>query len=563
MKRRDDAIKQLEGKLSELERDYLKLWQERFAAKSERYIDDPDQLRIDFGDTDQAADAAAGLAEALEEADVAQPPRRKPRKKRDESLPSHLPRKEIIVDASDDDKQCATHGDKELLPESMWDVVEKQVYVPPQLFVEVRKYKKYVCKGQPQCGVSSAERPTGIVEGDKYDTSVATEILVNKAAYHLPVYRQQDMFAGTGWTPSRSTMLNILKRCHFILEPLLNYFKDVVLTDSSVACDDTGVTLLYPKEPPDFSAIDPDDHKQQRIAEVFNEALKEGKPSIRAKMWAYRGVKVKLNVFDFTVSRHRDGPNSFFENYRGTILGDCWHGFGAIAAESSGTIVRAACNSHARRKFEDAIDYPADRRRWMKWFQELFDIETRAKLLSPEERLAVRQSEAKGIWDSMRDELDSIDERTKQVVLPKSDLRKALNYLRNHWTELTRYLHDANLPLDNNECEQLMKQVGLGRKNWLFCGSVAGGERNAGFMTLTSSAHRNDLDIWAYVNDILRRLLAGETNYEPMLPWNWATEHPENIRTFRQEERRQRDLRKRTHRAKRRARKRLLTQREK
>ena len=116
-----------------------------------------------------------------------------------------------------------------------------------------------------------------------------------------------------------------------------------------VACDDTDVTLLYPKEPPDFSAIDPEDHKQQRVAEVFNEALKEGKPSIRAKMWAYRGVEVKLNVFDYTVSLHRDGPNSFFENYRGTILGDCWHGFGAIAAESSVSIVRAACSSHARR----------------------------------------------------------------------------------------------------------------------------------------------------------------------------------------------------------------------
>ena len=84
-----------------------------------------------------------------------------------------------------------------------------------------------------------------------------------------------------------------------------------------------------------------------------------------------------------------------------------------LPSESSGAIVRAACNSHARRKFEDAIDYPADRRRWMKWFQELFDIETRAKVLSPEERLAVRQSEAKAIWNAMREELDSIDERTE------------------------------------------------------------------------------------------------------------------------------------------------------
>ncbi len=280
-------------------------------------------------------------------------------------------------------------------------------------------------------------------------------------------------------------------------------------------------------------------------------------------MWAYRGNSIKLNVFDFTVSRHRDGPDSFFEGYQGTILGDCWHGFGAIAAESDGAIVRAACNSHARRKFEDAMDYPKDRRRWMKWYQELFDIETRGKPLSDEERLQLRQTEAKAIWAQMQEELDTIDQRTQQVVLPKSDLRKALNYLRNHWTELTRYLDDPQLPIDNNLCEQLMKQIAVGRKNWLFCGSVAGGQRAAGFFTLVSSAHRNDLDVWAYVNDILKRLLAGETDYEPMLPWNWAAAHPEHIREFRRDERRQRDARKQDTRAKRRARKKLLENRSK
>lgn len=558
--RRDDVIKQLEAKLEAAEKDYLKLWQERFAAKSERYVDTPDQLRIDFGDTDDAADAANGLADAVEEADTIPEHKRRKPKKRDESLPAHLHRIEIIEDAAGADKQCATHGEKTQLPEPMWDVVEKLVFVPGTLHVEVRKYPKYACQNEPECGIASAERPTGIVEGDKYDTSVAAEILVNKFAYHLPIYRQQDLFAGTGWTPSRSTMLNILTRCYFVIMPLLAYFKHVVRSDSIVACDDTGLTLLYPKVPPDFDLSDP---KQKRTAEVFEEALKENKPSINAKMWAYRGQTVKLNVFDFTVSRHRDGPDLFFEDYTGTILGDCWHGFGAIAAESEGDILRAACNSHARRKFEDATDYPADRRKWMNWYHELFDIESKAKSMSDDERVLLRQSESKAIWDEMRTELDTIDDRTVQVVLPKSDLRKALNYLKNHWTELTRYIDDGKLPMDNNECEQLMRQVALGRKNWMFAGSVAGGERNAGFLTLVSSAHRNDLDVWAYVNDILQRLLAGETDYEPMLPWNWAAAHPESIREFRKEERRQREDRRQTTRAKRRARNKDLQERTK
>jgi hypothetical protein len=90
-----------------------------------------------------------------------------------------------------------------------------------------------------------------------------------------------------------------------------------------------------------------------------------------------------------------------------------------------------------------------------------------------------------------------------------------------------------------------MKQVALGRKNWLFAGSVAGGERTAGFLTLASSALRNDLDVWQYVKDVLDQLLAGVTEYEPLLPWNWAADHPEAIRHYRVDERKERTDRKR------------------
>ena len=549
--RRNDSIRQLEAKIEQQQKEYLKLWQECFGTKSERYIADPDQLKIDFGDTPESEDAAEGLHQAVEEAELEIPAhKRRVRKKRNESLPAHLPRTEIIHDVPEEAKACSQHGAKTQLPDEMSDRREKLVYVPASCHVEVHVYPKYSCPGCSECGITSAERPTGIVEGDRYDTSIAAQIITQKYAYHLPLYRQQDVFAGTGWTPSRSTLSNILTNCDYILEPLLAYFKQTLQQDSIVACDDTGLTLLYPKVPPDFDETDP---KQKRIAEVFVEALAQNKSSINAKMWAYRGVTTKLNVFDFTVSRHRDGPDLFFENYRGTLLGDCWHGFGAIAAESDGQIVRAACNAHARRKFEDAKDYPADRHRWMQWFQELYDLETQAKKLSAEERLKLRQTEARAVWNQMEAELVAIDDRTKQVVLPKSELRKALNYTGNHWQELTRYLDDASLPMDNNECEQLMKQVAIGRKNWMFAGSVAGGERTAGFMTLVSSAHRNDLDVWTYVNDVLTRILAGQTDYAPLLPWNWAAEHPEAIRTYRQEERRTRDVRKEDKRDRRRA----------
>ena len=550
---KDQLIAALTRERDEYRLAYDRLMHERFRNRSERYIDNPDQLRLDLGDTDEAADAALGLGEAVEELQTIPEHTRRTRRKpqRDERLPEHLERYEVVAEASDSVKHCETHGERTLLPESMWDKTERLEFERPRLRVRVTKYPKYVCPGQPDCGVGSPQRPTGIVEGDRYDSSIATEIITGKFAYHLPLYRLQDYFAGCGWTPSRGTQCNILENSLFLVEPLLNHFRRTLKTDGWIGCDDTGLTLLYPKSLPTFDLTDP---KQRRIHEVFTAALAENKSSINAKMWAYRGVTVKLNVFDFTVSRHRDGPELFFSDFIGTLQGDCWQGFEAITVASDGRMMRSACNAHARRKFENSVGYPADRQQWLQWYQQLYDIEDRAKALEVAERLEMRQSEAKPIWDTICQWLEDIERRTTNVILPKSDLAKAINYVRNHFVELQRYLDDGMLPIDNNETEQLMRQVALGRKNWMFAGSVAGGERNAAFLTLASSAIRNNLDVWAYVKDCLDQLLAGSTNYDALLPWNWAEAHPESIRQYRAAERRDRDSRKRATRAERRKR---------
>jgi len=200
----------LEEKLQAAQRDYLKLWRERFEARSERYIADPDQLRIDFDNSNEAADVAAGLQEDVEEAELIPAHLRRKGKPRSEALPAHLPRVDIEVDAEDSDKTCLTYGAKKLLPQTMWDVREKLICQPAKIHVQRYTYKKYVCAGQPECGVATASRPAGLVEGDKYDTSVAAQIISSKYRYHLPLYRQQDVLAGSGWTPSRSTLTSIL-----------------------------------------------------------------------------------------------------------------------------------------------------------------------------------------------------------------------------------------------------------------------------------------------------------------------------------------------------------------
>lgn len=543
------TIEQLRREKQEVEVAFAEYIERLFRKRSERYINDPSQLRLDLGNTEAAADAAEGLAQAVEEASrtvevQAYERRRHLRSQRKEELPDHLPRYEVEASVAEDVKHCPQHGARTLIG---YDTVETLEFERPKLRVRVTKYAKYACPSHANCGVASSERPTGLVEGDRYDSSVAAEIITAKYGFHLPVYRQQDMFAGGGWTPQRSTLLNILEASAFVLRPLAEHLKKVVLAGDIIGTDDTRVTLLLPATIPRAEVDDP---KSQRIHEVFSEAAAEGRRSVTARMWAYRSVTQPLSVFDFTVSRHRDGPDLMLADFCGTLVADCYSGYEGITLRSDGRIRRGACVAHARRKVFDAKEvYPLESSVVLAKFQQLYDIEDRAKAMSPEDRLRLRQSEAAKVWGSLDEWLKG---EAAGRVLPKSKLGQAQGYLRNHWEPLQTYLSDGRIPIDNNEVEQLMKQVALGRKNWLFIGSVAAGERAADFFTLVSSAVRNDLDVWAYLKDVLDRLLAGETDYTVLRPDVWRQTHPEAIREYRVTERRDRADRKQYRRAARR-----------
>ena len=538
----------LEQEKQELKLAFDELMRRAFQRRSERYINAPNQLRLDFGDSDEAADAAAGLAEAVEESQQTIPEhtRRRPgRKPRNEQLPEHLPRYEVEAEVPDEVKHCEEHGERKLIG---YDTTETLEFERPKLRVRVTRYPKYACPDEPACGVASPERPTSLVEGDRYDTSIAAEVITGKYGFHLPIYRQQDYFAGSGWIPSRSTLLNLLTASAFVIEPLVDHFKQLVLASGRVGTDDTTVTLLLPETIP---KLEPDDPKSQRIHDVFSNAIEQGKRSITGRMWAYRSITIPLNVFDFTVSHHRDGPDLFLQGFTGTLLGDCYSGYQGIDLRSGGSIVRAACNAHARRKVFDARDnYPLEASLLLARYQQLYDIEDRARTMSADERLELRQAEAAPVWASLGEWLDS---EAAAAILPKSKLSQALGYLRNHWDALQVYLSDGYLPIDNNEVEQLMKQVALGRKNWLFAGSVAAGERAADFFTLVTSAVRNDLDVWAYIKDVLDVLLAGSTDYDSLRPDVWKESHPEAVREYRAVERRDRADRQQRRRAQRRS----------
>ena len=376
----------------------------------------------------------------------------------------------------------------------------------------------------PPHGILQAPREVTLIPGGRFGFGVATEVLFSKFVLHVPLYRQQDMWAQSGWSPSRSTLGQIVTVSAGLFRPLAELMRQRILATMVLGTDDTPVTLLTPGV---------------------------GEGSREARFWLYRGRNAApYNVFAFTDSRAREGPDRFLETFQGIITGDCYSGYVNIEKVTRGRIRFSACLAHARRKiFEAREQQPALSSQILAVMGELYDVEDRARALDDAGRLALRQNESVPVMVRLRAVLDSEAARN---VLPKSRFGEALGYLRNHWEAFQLYLQDGRLPIDNNDVERDLRRIALGRKNWLFLGSEDAGERTATILTVVGSAHRHDLDVWAYLRDVLERLARGTTDLEALLPDVWKAAHPEHVRTFREQEKQERADARRYRRARRR-----------
>ena len=441
---------------SELNLTLQKLLHRLYGSRHERHAD-PNQLQLNFGDDpavqEGLADAQAEAEKIVQTISYEREVKKKEKQPRNEAFPAHLERYEVTAAAAPEDQQCVAHGEKELIGH---DRVETLEFQRPKLLVKVTLYPKYACVGQAECGVSQPPRPTNtLVEGNRYDTSLGAEIVTAKFDFHLPIYRQQDIFAGSGWLPSRSTLLNIQASVAYVFEPLYDYYAAHVRSSPVIPCDETGVMLLLP---PEIPLPQPDSPRSERIHEVLSAARAKGAKHVLARMWAYRSLgPTGADVFDFTVSRHRDGPQEFLRDYTGKLLGDCYSGFESIQLASESRIVRAACHAHSRRYVHDArAHHPQECAYLLALYRQLFDVEDQVRGKSAEEVLARRQQLSAPLMKELRTWLDG---PLAARVVPKSLLGKAVGYLRNQWDALNVFLSDGRVPLDNNETEQLMKTI--------------------------------------------------------------------------------------------------------
>ena len=395
-------------------------------------------------------------------------------------------------------------------------------YVPSKLEVHEHIRPKYACR-YCKDGVSSPPPPERPIARGIAGPGLISQILVSKFSDHLPLHRQEDIFVRHGLHLARSTQCDWVSAAAELLKPVYELQRELTVRSAVMWTDDTTVTVLTGDE----------------------------KGSCQGRFWTYVGDdQHPYSVYDFTMSRRRDGPQKFLAGFSGYLQADAYGGYDAIYLGDEQKVIEVACWAHARRKFFDAREnYPREAHQMLEWIQQLYDIEDRAREMLPEARRQLRCAEANPVLDRIDDCLTQL----QHTVLPKTALAKAVTYARNQWTALCCYTTDGRLTIDNNTAERTLRHQAIGRKNWLFLGSENAGPRAAILYTIMAGAKRHRLEPWSYVKDSLIRLRADSCHLEELLPDRWAASHPQFVLTHRLEESRQKASAKKKRRKERRA----------
>ncbi len=376
------------------------------------------------------------------------------------------------------------------------DVSEKLHFRPAQFYKEQHVRGKWVCD---QCDTLTQQAmPAYVIDKGMASPELLSHVLVSKYADHLPLYRQRQIFIRAGVDLSRSTLSDWIGRCGVELEPLANALKQVVLQQRVIHADETPVTIM-------------------RMGE------NDKKPK-KGYVWAYATTQynpVQAVIYDFQDSRSGQHAEEFLKGWQGYLVCDDYSGY--KARFKSGQVIEVGCMAHARRKFHElhVTGKSQVAEQALVLIQKLYAIEAELRKKTDstaEQRCEYRQQHSQPVMQQLYEWLNQ-----HHLTVPSSSpTAKAINYTLKRWPALSRYLDDGNLPICNNWVENQMRPWALGRKNWLFAGSLRSGQRAANIMTLIQSAKLNGLDPYAYLSDVLKRLPTHKvTQIEELLPHQW------------------------------------------
>jgi transposase len=342
--------------------------------------------------------------------------------------------------------------------------------------------------------VVTAQKPLAPVEKGLAGPGLLAHVAVSKFGDHLPLHRQEAIFARQGVDLSRQTMCDWMRQCAELVGPLADLMKERVLSSKVVQTDDTPVPVLDPELP----------------------------RTRTGRIWTYVGDALHpYTVYDYTPNRCREGPDEFLKDFHGYLQADAYSGYDQIYKEAGRGITEVACMAHARRKYFEAQSSDIMRSTVMlAYFHLLYEVEreAREKQLDAAGRLALRRERSQPMLDGIQAYL----ERERPQMLPKSPIGQAMAYTLSNWEALVRYAKDGDLEIDNNGAERSLRGVAVGRRNWTFFGSDNGGRTAAVLTSLIATAKRLHIDPFAYLRDVFARISAHPQNrLEELLPDRW------------------------------------------
>jgi transposase len=479
---KDQELVYRQTRIDQLTHEMAMLKRYQFGRRSEQLDSTQASLLDEMIDADIAAleeELAQLSRKPVVPADVAQKPKRSP-------LPANLPRR--VIAHEPDSTMCGCGCAMKRIGE---DVAEKLDYVPGVFTVERHVRGKWVCANCET--LTQAPVPAHVIDKGIPTAGLLAQVLVAKYADHLPLYRQETIFARAGLALPRSTLGQWVGVCGVRLQPLVDALRKELLTHGVLHADETPVQMLDPGK----------------------------KKTHRAYLWAYcptnyaamRGV-----VYDFAPSRAGEHARAFLKDWQGKLVCDDYAGY---KASFGAGVIEIGCMAHARRKFYDlhANHQSQLAEHALTFIGALYDVEREVKPLNSADRCRMRHEKARPIVDALYTWMLA----QRQKVPEGSAIAKALDYSLKRWVALTRYLNDGEVPIDNNWVENQIRPWAIGRSNWLFAGSLRAGQRAAAVMSLVRSAQLNGLDPHAYMKDVLARLpTQRQSEIGELLPHRWV-----------------------------------------
>ncbi|MFH1971149.1 MAG: IS66 family transposase [Patescibacteria group bacterium] len=474
----------LQNKVTELQEQLEWFQNQLFGRKSEKIIIDPKnqyyQLAFDGFEVD--------TLEVQEGTTIPSHKRIKPnRNGKDKiTLPPNIPVETIILDIPEDQKFCKETG--EPLVKIGEEITHKLAHKPGSHFIKEFIRPKYAL---PDEGILTAELPDSIIPRCRADESFLAEILTRKFADHTPLYRISEILTRQGIGVSRKLLSQWVVRLGLALKPLRDEMLKQILESKNIFVDETTVRFIEKK-------------------------------SKQGYLWTICGGMASdppYRIYNFTENRKHEHILHVLKNYKGVVHSDKYGAYLKLAQNKE--IIWSPCWSHVRRKFFEAKSGDTSFREWvLEEIQKLFKLEEKAWLLSAEERLEIRKKEEEPIIDELIEKIR--DKLTNGKILLKSKFKESLGYFCSLIPYLKNYIKHPYARLDNNVAERAIRPIAIGRKNWLFFGSVNGGEAGAVVLSLVQTCRGLRINPREYLEDILRRIMGHNSQklYE-LLPDQW------------------------------------------